>query len=256
MDVPPDGEMDDALPVRDHHDAGFEIERHERLQDAGYGEHRQRTRHVGLVLQHQLPVAVVSQRTGLEHRRESDLGQGGTQRRLVVHGGVQGRPQPVGAGIVLLAQAILRIVERAETLRDVVFLFQRDQHAARDVFEFVGHHIAAAAKLFERRGIVIRRHDVPVAQRERGGVGRRVEAQRARPEQVRLLDDHQPQLTAADDTDRFRRLCHSRLPCRIKVLPPVRRRAGSHGTLRAGQPAPHPAVRGSTRLSAPRSSPR
>lgn len=256
MDVPPDGEMDDALPVRDHHDAGFEIERHERLQDAGYGEHRQRTRHVGLVLQHQLPVAVVSQRTGLEHRRESDLGQGGTQRRLVVHGGVQGRPQPVGTGIVLLAQAILRIAERAETLRDVVFLFQRDQHAARDVFEFVGHHIAAAAKLFERRGIVIRRHDVPVAQRERGGVGRRVEAQGACPEQVRLLDDHQPQLAAADDTDRFRFLCHSHLPCRIKVLPPARRRSVSHGTLRAGQPAPHPAVRGSTRLSAPRSSPR
>ena len=151
---------------------------------------------------------------------------------------------------------ILRIVKRAETLRDVVFLFQRDQHAARDVFEFVGHHIAAAAKLFERRGIVIRRHDVPVAQRERGGVGRRVEAQRARPEQVRLLDDHQPQLTAAHDTDRFRFLCHSRLPCRIKVLPPVRRRSVSHGTLRAGQPAPHPAERGSTRLSAPRSSPR
>ena len=64
------------------------------------------------------------------------------------------------------------------------------------------------------------------------------------------------QLTAADDTDRFRRLCHSRLTCRIKVLPPVRRRSVSHGTLRAGQPAPHPAVRGSTRLSAPRSSPR
>lgn len=99
VDVPPDGEMDDALPVRDHHDAGFEIERHERLQDAGYGEHRQRTRHVGLVLQHQLPVAVVSQRTGLEHRRESDLGQGGTQRRLVVHGGVQGRPRPLARAL-------------------------------------------------------------------------------------------------------------------------------------------------------------
>ena len=116
------------------------------------------------------------------------------------------------AGIALLPQAILRVEQRPEPLFDIVFLLESHQQIARDVFEFVGHHIAAAAKLFERRRIVEPAHDPLVADLKRRSILRRIEADRPRTQQMRLLDDHQPQLAATDNSDRLHRTHRSKVP--------------------------------------------
>ena len=201
MDIAPHGKTHDPLAVRHHHDAGLGIERHELLQDAGNRKQGQRPGDVGLRLQHPLPVAVVAQRAGFQHGGKPQPPHGFAQRRFVVHGLETGRAQPVVAGVRLLAQAVLRIVKGFVALRDVVFPAQRNQNIPRYVFEFIGHRVAAAAQFLERRGIVVGRNDMIVANVERRSVGRRVEAHGAHAQFPRLLGDHQPQLTATYDTD-------------------------------------------------------
>ena len=146
-------------------------------------------------------MAVVAQRAGFQHGGKPQPPHGFAQRRFVVHGLETGRAQPVVAGVRLLAQAVLRIIKGFVALRDVVFPAQRNQNIPRYVFEFIGHRVAAAAQFLERRGIVVGRNDMIVANVERRSVGRRVEAHGAHAQFPRLLGDHQPQLTATYDTD-------------------------------------------------------
>lgn len=95
---------------------------------------------------------------------------------------------------------------------DIVFLLESHQQVARHVLKLIGHHVAAAAKLFECRRIVEPAHDPLVADLKRRSILRRIEADRPRPQQVRLLDDHQPQLAAADNSDRLHRTHRSKVP--------------------------------------------
>ncbi len=101
----PIGKVTTRLPVGDQHDAGFEIEGHELLQNTGHGEHRQSLSMSVSVFSTSCPWTVVPQRPGLQHGGQADLRHGGTQRRFIVRGGVFGRRQPAGTGVVLFAQA-------------------------------------------------------------------------------------------------------------------------------------------------------
>lgn len=212
MDIPPYREADHALSVRHQHHAGLEIERDELLQNAGHREQFAGFRKVGLAAKHRLTVSVVAQRTGLEHARITDSRNGPMQRLLVIDSHESGRLQSMIAGIALLPQAILRVEQRPEPLFDIVFLLESHQQIARHVLELVGHHVAAAAKLFERRRIVEPAHDPLVADLKRRSILRRIEADRPRTQQMRLLDDHQPQLAATDNSDRLHRTHRSKVP--------------------------------------------
>ncbi len=147
-------------------------------------------------------MAVVAQGAGLQDAGVADLVHRPAKRRFVLYGGEIRGEQPVFAGVRLFAQAVLRVVKGAEALRNVVFLGQRNQYPARHVLEFVAHHVAAAAELLERRGIVVGRHDMLVAHGKCRSVGCRVERYGPCPQQAGLLREHQPQLTASYDTDR------------------------------------------------------
>ena len=204
-------------------------------------------------------MAVVTERAGFQHGGQPDPPHGLAQRGFVVHGCESRGFQPVFAGIHLLAQTVLRIVKGPETLRNVVSFAQRHQNIARDIFEFVCNRIAAAAEPFERRRIVERRHDAVVRLAESRSVRRRIQRYAPHSQPVGLLRDHQPELAAADDADRFfsqNPLClsvvHEFVP-RTTTPPSARRPSARHGKRRASPPAPRPAARGSRRRSARRS---
>ena len=188
------------LLVGHHHDARFRVERDELLQNAWDRQQRQCPFDIGLALQDQLSVAVVAQRAGLQYRREAQFAHRGPQRRFIIRGRKTRSLQSVVAGIRLFAQTVLRIIERFITLRDVVFPAQRDQDLARNVLEFVGHHVAHAAQPFERRGIVVGCHDMVVANPEGRSIRRRVEGHSPHAQHMGLFGDHQPQLSASDNS--------------------------------------------------------
>ncbi len=244
MDIAAHGERDDLLAVGHHHQAGLVVEIDESLQNAGHRQQRQRLVEVRFRAQHRLTVAVVAQRAGLQHAGIAQLRHSPPQPRFVVDRRIGRSLEAMGPGVLFLAQAILRVVERPEPLRNVVFFGQRDQHPARHVLEFVGHRIAPPAQFFEGRRIVVGRHDAFVAHGKGRSVGRRVERHGAHAEPARLLRDHQPQLAASYDADGLH----------PKVRLSVRRTSASLGTLRACRPALRPAGQGSKRRSAQRSS--
>ncbi len=246
VDIAPDGESHHLFTVRHHDQTGLVVEIDERFQDTRHGQQRQRLGEVLLRPQHGLSVTVVAQCPGFQHAGITHLRHGIAQRLLVVHRRKVGGVESVGAGVPLLAQAVLRIVQRPESLRDVVSFGQGYQHLARHVLEFVGHGVALAAQLLQGRRVVVGRHNPAVARRKGGRIGRRVERHGAHPEPARLLRKHQPQLTAPYDTDG--------LHPTIRLS--ARRRSVWRGTRRAARQAPRPARPVSKRLSKRRSSPR
>ena len=249
VDVAPHGKADRLAAVADHDGACLEIEGYELLDDTRPAEIGFDLRHILLRTQHDLPVTVVTQRAGLEDAGEAArLADGRFERRAAVGRCETRRAQAVRDGVALLAQAILRVVEGLEALRNIVSLHERNEHFARDVFEFIGHHVAAAAQLFERRPVVVGRHDMPVGHTCGGSIGRRIERHHPRPLLVRLLGEHQPQLTRADHTDRLHRRTHPTTPLS------TRRPSAASGTHRAVRPPPRRTRPRSTRRSARRSS--
>ena len=122
VDVAPNREAHDCARRRPPSRCWPRNRRHELLEDARHGEQRQRPRNVLLRAQHGLPVAVVAQRAGLAAR------PGGRSRATAARSDAssstaakRGVRSPCVAGVGLLAQAVLRVVERAVALRDVVF---------------------------------------------------------------------------------------------------------------------------------------
>ena len=151
VNVAPYGKADRLAAVADHDGARLEIEGYELLDDTRPAEIGFDLRHILLRTQHDLPVAVVAQRAGLE-----DAGKPPASRTAASSdgrpsaGAKRGVRRPCATALHF-AQAILRVVEGLEALRNIVSLHERNEHFARDVFEFIGHHVTAAAQLFERR---------------------------------------------------------------------------------------------------------
>ena len=110
--------------------------------------------------------------------------------------------ESVAAGIVLLAQTVLRIEQRAEALPDVIFSLEVHEKVSRDILKLVSHHVAAAAQLLQSLTVVELGRYVVVTHGKGRSVVRRIEAHGPRPEHTRLLGNHQPELASAYDSYR------------------------------------------------------
>ena len=200
VDVLPYRETHDSLAVVHHDDARLVIERHELLQNGRYPQIGFRPGDILRSTYHRLSVPVISQRPRFEDTRIAYLENPLHQRFAVVHLGETGHAQAVVAGIGLLPYPVLRIEQRPVALRNIVPFGQGNEYLSRNVLEFVGHYIAAAAQLLQRGGIVESGHDMVVAHPKGRCIRRRIEANRPCPEHGGLLGYHQPQLSAAYDS--------------------------------------------------------
>ena len=117
--------------------------------------------------------------------------------------------ESVAAGIVLLAQTVLRIEQRAETLLDVIFSLEVHEKVSRDILKLVSDYITAVAELLQSLDVIILSYYVTVSGSEGWSIGRRIKDSHTGPEIMRLLSYHQAELASSDDRDfRSSVFCH------------------------------------------------